>query len=182
MKKKVELPSNKTLDRFLRNQNVVQAIFHSSYPLGSLAQLNLNSNTVRTKQRKMSSYFTILLHASARYFCLSITRNILHSEKRDKSSANPKKKAFFMTQFMYLTSFECSILDQTFRIFHPFTNRIHQRIKHFPLLVEFFKVSQPRDHLLRNLVNLLVHIPKKSLHFHRAGFRECIHESVSSLM
>ena len=133
MNTKVELPSNKILDRFLRNQNVVQAIFHSSYPFGSLAQLNLNSNTVRTKQRNVSSYFTTLLQGSARYLCLSITRNILHSEKRNKSSANPRKKAFFMTQFMYLTSFECSILDQTFRIFHPFTNRIPVSYTHLTL-------------------------------------------------
>lgn len=58
MNTKIELLSNKTLDRFLRNQNVVQAIFHSSCPLGSLAQLNLNSNTVRTKQRNVSPYFS----------------------------------------------------------------------------------------------------------------------------
>ena len=122
---------------------------------------------------------TTLLQTSARFLCLSITRNILYSEKRNKSSASSRKKAFSMTQFTYLTSFQCSILDQTFRILHPFTNRIHQRVKHFPLLVEFIEVSQPRDHLLGNLVNLLVHIPQKSLHFHRAGFRECIHESVS---
>ena len=123
-----------------------------------------------------------LLQASARSHCLSIKRNNLHSGKRHKSSASPRKNAFFMTQFTYLTSFECSILDQTFRILHPFTNRIHKRIKHFPLLVEFVEVSQLRGDLLRNLVNLLVHIPQKSLHFHRAGFWEYIHKSFSSFM